>query len=280
MKDFIVFGLLLLAANGFAQELYPYTEPASNMPSHSLSIKTTAIVQRDLQNDRTMQRYMPEVMLGLSKTWMAHAGINFSDMHQKGFIWEEARLYGKYRFYSNDEVHKHFRMAAFGLVSYSRNQLDRNEINLAMGDQSGLQGGLIATQLWNKFAISGTAAWNEVLDKKRNDKTYASQYAFQSLTYSLSGGYLLLPFRYKDYNQTNINLYMELLGGRNMNFPAEKYYVDLAPAVQAIFASTAKLNLGYRFQLGSDIDRLAKASFLVSFEYIFLNALKKRSVQR
>lgn len=279
MKFFFVCCFLLFAAGVFAQELYPYTEPASNMPSHSLSVKTTAIVERELHSNRTLQRYMPEAMLGLNKFWMMHVGVNFSNMYQQQFVWEGARLYGKYRFYSADEVHKHFRMAAFGLVSYSRNHLDHNEINLAMGDQSGVQGGLIATQLWNKFALSGTAAWNEVLDKKRNNKAYADQYAFQSLTYSLSAGYLLLPFRYRNYNQTNLNLYMELLGGRNMNFPTEKYYVDLAPSVQAIFASTAKLNLGYRFQLGTDIDRLAKNSFMVSFEYIFLNALKKNSSQ-
>jgi hypothetical protein len=86
----------------------------------------------------------------------------------------------------------------------------------------------------------------------------------------------MLPVEYKDYSQTNLNLYVELLGGRNINFPDEKYFVDLAPAVQAIFNSTAKLSAGYRFQLSSDIYRLTKNSFMVSFEYLFLNALRKK----
>lgn len=266
--------LLLTATPAFAQELFPYAEPASNMPSHSLSVKTSAFFQSDAQSGRALQRYMPELMFGLNKKWMVHAGVNFSDMHQQSLNWEGARLYGKYRFYSADEVHKHFRTAAFVTAAYSRNPLDRNEINLQMGEQSGVQGGVIATQLWNKFAISSTVGWNEVLNSERFDKLYANRYAFQSINYSLSTGYLLLPFEYKNYNQTNLNLYLELLGGRNIHFPSENYYLDLAPSVQAIFSSTAKLNLGYRFQLASDISRLSKNSFMVSFEYIFLNALK------
>lgn len=206
---------------------------------------------------------------------MLHLRTTVSNMHQPQMIWEGARLYAKYRFLANDDVHKHFRAAAFAAAAFSRNHLDHNEINIAMGDQSGVQGGLIATQLWNKFAFSATGSWNEVLNNERWNKMYPDRYAVHAVNYSLSAGYLLLPFEYKDYSQTNVNLYAELLGSRNIAF-REKYYVDFAPSVQAIFSSTAKLNLGYRFQLSSDIDRLAKNSWMISFEYIFLNALKKK----
>jgi hypothetical protein len=219
---------------------------------------------------------MPEVMFGLSKTWMLHLSTTLSNMHRPGLVWEGLKVYGKYRFFSNDDVHKHFRMAVFGAAAYSRNHLDRNEINIGMGDQSGLQGGLIATQLWNKIAFSATGSWNEVLNSDRWNRAYANRYAVRSVNYSLSAGYLLLPFQYQDYTQTNLNLYAELLGSRNVNFPQEKYYVDFAPSVQAIFNSTAKVNVGYRFQLSSDIYRLSKSGWTVGFEYIFLNALKKK----
>lgn len=275
MKQLFLFGLLLATLACSAQELFPYTEPASNMPAKSLSLKSTVMYYVENTSGKNFQRYMPELMLGRNKKWMTHLGAGFSNMQQERLIWEGVRVYNKYRFLSNDDVHKHFRMAAYALAAYSRNDLDRNEINLAMGDQSGLASGLIATQLWNKLAVSGTAGWNEVLSKRRGNKQYADQYAFQAVNYSLSAGYLLLPFAYKSYNQTNLNLYVEMLGSRNVNFPAEKYYLDLAPSVQAIFNSTAKLNLGYRFQLRGDIFRTAKNSFLLSFEYIFLNALKR-----
>lgn len=258
-----------------AQELYPYTEPASNMPAKSISAKLGVMLMKDEHSSRTLQRYSPEIGFGLNKEWMVHTGVTFSDMHQSKFIFESARLYTKWRFLSVDDVHKHFRMAAFGAATYSKNHLDHNEINL-MGDQSGVQAGLIATQLWNKFALSASGSWNEVLDKERRQKVYPQQYAFSAVNYSLSAGYLLFPIEYKDYDQTNVNFYAELLGSRNMDWPEERYYLDLAPSLQFIFKSTGKLNLGYRFELASDIYRLSQNSFMISYEHIFLDALRKK----
>ncbi|NTS42260.1 hypothetical protein HRG84_15265 [Flavisolibacter sp. BT320] len=274
--SFLVVALVFFSSS-YAQELYPYSEPASNNPAQSVSVKAAAILHGDVHGDKTIQRYMPEVALGLSKKWMVKASANFSNMQQENLRWDGGRVYAKYRFLSNDEVHKHFRMAVFGAGTYSRNYLNHNEVNLGMGDQSGVQAGLIATQLWHKLAISGTVGWNEVLNEKRKDKSLQGIYAFQALNYSLSAGYLLLPVEYKDYDQTNLNLYVELLGGRNFNLPGETHFVDLAPSLQAIFSSTAKLNVGYRFQLSSDIYRMTKNSVMVSFEYLFLNALKRRA---
>lgn len=268
--------LLLVIVNITAQELYPYTEPASNMPAKSMSVKAAAMFGKGVHGSRTEQRYTPEVMFGLSKKWMVHGAITFSNMYENNLYYESARLYAKYRFLSNDDVHKHFRMAAFATAAYSRNHLQHNELNL-MGDHSGVQGGIIATQLWNKLAVSGTASLIEVFDKIRNDKTVPQQYAFEALNYSLSAGYLVLPVTYKDYNQTNLNVYAELLGGRNLDWKYEKQFLDLTTSIQLIFKSTSKLNLGYRFQLKSDIYRNMKNSWMVSYEYIFLNALKKKS---
>lgn len=258
------------------QELYVFSEPASNIPARSVSGKLSAMYGRGVHSDRILQRYSPEIMFGLNKNWMVRASAGFSDMHQPAFIFESARLYAKWRFLSIDEIHKHFRMAAYGSATYSRNHLDHNDINISGGDQGGVQAGLIATQLWDKLAVSGTIGINEVLDEERRKKLDPAPYAFRSLNYSLSAGYLLLPREYTDYRQTNLNLYLELLGSRNLDWPAEKYYLDLAPAVQLIFNSTSKLNIGYRFQLNSDIYRLMKNSWMISFEYIFLNALKKK----
>lgn len=275
MRKCLAVILVMIAANAKAQELYPFTEPASNMPANSISLKLSSMYGKGPHSERIMQRYTPEVMLGLNKKWMVHGSVSFSDMHQSYFYFESAKVYAKYRFYSKDDVHKHFRMAAFGSAIYSRNHLDYNEINM-YGDQTAVQAGVIATQLWNRLAISGTASLIEVIDEKRNDKHLPQQYAFENLSYSFSAGYLVLPRVYKDYDQTNLNIYAELLGGRNLDWKYEKYYLDLAPSVQLIFKSTSKLNIGYRFQLKSDIYRLMKNSWMISYEYIFLNALKKK----
>lgn len=276
MKKIFCIACIAFSANLCAQELFTYTEPASNRPAYSLALKNASMLQRSIHSGGLTQRHMPEVMFGVNRNLMLSAATSFSNMHQSSLLWQGARLYAKYRFLSNDGVHKHFRMAAFGAASYSRNRLDYNEVNIGMMEQSGAQAGLVATQLWNKFALSATGSWNEVLNAERWEKSYAGRYAVRSVTYSLSAGYLLLPAEYKDYRQTNVNLYAELLGSRNTGFAKEKYYVDLAPSVQAIFNSTAKLNVGYRFQLSSDIYRMATNSWLVSFEYLFLNALKRK----
>ena len=268
--------LFLVVVNTTSQELYPFTEPASNMPAKSMSFKMTAMFGRGVHGSGLEQRYSPEIMFGLSKKWMVHGAISFSNMYGKSLYLESTRTYIKYRFLSIDDVHKHFRMAAFVMGAYSRNNLQHNELNL-MGDHSGVQAGIIATQLWNKLAISATISETEVFDRKRSVETLPQQYAFQALNYSLSAGFLVLPVVYKDYNQTNLNVYAELLGGRNLDWKYEKYFLDLAPSIQLIFKSTGKLNIGYRFQLKSDIYRNMKSSWMISYEHIFLNALKKRN---
>ncbi len=275
MKKLLFLLLLYFAQQATAQELYVFSNPASNVPAASLTLKNGSMFNRSIHTDKIVQRHMPEVMLGLNKNLMVSANATFSNMHSsKKVDFESWRLYVKYRFLSKDELHKHFRMAVFAAGSYSNNHLDHNEINF-MGDQSGIQAGIIATQLWHKLAVSGTVSYNEVLQDREWKKDPLGLYAYSALNYSLSAGYLLFPKEYKDYRQTNFNIYCELLGSRLLDFNKEKYYIDLAPAVQFIFNSKAKLNLGYRFQLAGDIYRLSKRMYYVSYEHTFLGLLKK-----
>lgn len=271
---FIAF-FLLIAAAARAQELYVFSDPASNVPAHSVSAKITAgYMPPQPWNDRLMQRYAPEVMLGLSKKFMLRAGATFADVHTSGFGWESVYLYGKYRFLSRDELHSHFRMAAYLEGSYSRVPFHNEEINL-IGDKSGVQAGVIATQLWHKFALSGTVSHTQVLHSSRSSKiTYIPSRIYQAMNYSVSAGYLLLPREYKDYRQTNLNLYTEVLAQQSLD--RSRYYVDVAPAVQLIFNSTTKLNVGYRFQVGGNMQRMAESSWMIGLDHTFLNALKPR----
>ncbi len=277
MKHFIFLLLIFCSFIAKGQELYVFTEPASNMPAKSISVRLTGMFMGpQVWNDRPMQRYIPEVMLGLNKNLMLHVGTTFGDMHTSNFAWESIYLYGKYRFLSKDEIHKHFRMAVFADASHTRAPFHNDEITL-QGDKSGVQLGLIATQLWHKLAVSGTVSHTQVLDKSRNSKNviYVPSRVYQAMNYSLSAGYLLLPREYTDYKQTNLNLYTEVLAQQSLDRKA--YYVDLAPALQLIFNSNMKLNVGYRFQVGGTMQRMAKTSWLISLERTFLNALKRKS---
>lgn len=260
--------LLVMTIVARSQELYVYTDPASNVPARSISPKISALhVPNPNFEARTMQRIVPEVMIGLNKDWMLRANLSFANMHTERFRWESFYLYGKYRFLSRDDIHRHFRMAAFMDVSYSRNPYHFDEISL-VGDKTGVQAGIIATQLWNKLAVSGTLSHTQALHKSRKEATSAAYpLPYQAVNFSLSAGYLVLPKEYTDYRQTNLNLYVEFLSQQTID--PGRYYIDMAPALQLIFNSNTKVNLGYRFQLGSDMLRMAREGWMVSLERTF-----------
>ncbi len=202
---------------------------------------------------------------------MLHTSASFSDFYSSGLRFESINSYAQYRFFSKDALYKHFRMAAFAEAAYSVNKPFYDELSLK-GDQTGVQAGLIATQLIHKLAISSTVGIVQSLQKERWQKE-ESEFPYQAFNYSVSAGYLLLPKEYTDYRQTNLNIYAEFLGQQSLD--KQKYYLDFAPGIQLIFNSQAKLNAGYRFPVSSNMHRMSNSSLLLSFEWLFFNALKK-----
>ncbi len=271
MKPLLLAAFLFATMQTTAQELYVFTEPASNMPANSFGILQSAKILQNEYYNRTVQRHNTELMFGLNKNLMIHAAATFSNMYTPKLSFESVRLYGKYRFYSKDEMYRHFRMAAFTEASYNKNELEYDELGLE-GDNSGLQLGLIATQLLHKLAISSSASVISYAG------TYTSHSAtihqpFTALNYSLSAGYLIFPKEYTDYNQPNINIYLEFLGQKSLD--QTRHMLDIAPAIQIILKSQAKINFGYRHQLMGNMHRMSTNSWLIELEWTFLNALKK-----
>lgn len=272
--------LMLVLGNGQSQELYVFSEPASNVPAKSLSFKYGGkwLREKSPTHEHISSRHMLETSLGISKKLMLRPAITFGNMYnaypdqQQKF--ESVSLYMKYRFLSIDEVHKHFRASFYAKGLYSRNPLLYDELTVD-GDQSAVQFGLITTQLIKKLAISASGSIHQVLDGERFLKYGGPRrFGYQAFNYSLSAGYLLLPKKYKSYDQTNFNIYLEVLGGKGIDRTYN--FMDLAPAIQFIFKSSSKLNLGYRFQLDGNAYRMATSSAYISFEKTFLNKLGKR----
>ncbi len=259
--------LVLLAGKVNSQELYVFTEPASNMPAKSIGIRITNEGQFVPNfNSRTM----PEVMVGFNKNLMAHVQGFFSDMDGR-YKFEGASIYAKYRFFSVDDLKSHFRIAAFGRYSRSNRSAHSEDVNLE-GDNSGAQAGLIFTQLLHKLALSANVSYSKVIPGRPVYEQHGFR-ADQMIGYSLSSGYLLLPFTYKDYNQPNLNLYIELLGKTNPM--SGNNYLDLAPAIQVVLNSRTRVDLGYRFQVRGNMDgRYFKNMYLVRMEFNFFNVLK------
>lgn len=279
LKFIVVFAMIMASHFSItAQELYVFSDPASNVPAKSLSLKyASKWMNEDMfMSKMLMSRHMVDASIGINKKWMIRPAFTFGDMFSHGaFRWESASIYSKYRFYSQDDIHRHFRAAAFFKALYSKNDLEFEELN-ADGDQSVLQGGLILTQLINKLAISSTLALTEVTNRERwKDYPGPRDYNYRSFNYSLSAGYLVLPRQYTSYKQTNFNVYLELIGSKGLD--RKYYFIDLAPAVQFIFNSNTKLNIGYRFQAKGNAYRMSNAAPSISFsvERTFFNTFKK-----
>ncbi|MBB5623090.1 hypothetical protein HDE69_004173 [Pedobacter cryoconitis] len=261
-----VFFLLGGSLRAGAQELYVFTEPASNMAAKSIGVRITNEGIFNGGGNRTM----PEVMFSFNKNLMTHFQGFFSDMDGK-YRLEGGSVYAKYRFLSIDDTQRHLRAAVFGRVSTSKRPTYTEDINLE-GDNSGVQGGIVVTQLLHKLALSGTLSYTKAFDVE-SQRVPGTLQPDQMIGYSLSSGYLVLPFVYKNYNQPNFNVYFEMLGKTN---PANgKSYLDLAPALQVILNSRTRIDLGYRFQVAGDMaGRYNKNMYLVRAEFNFFNVLK------
>jgi len=190
----------------------------------------------------------------------------FQDQQQ----FESFRIYAKYRFLSKDELHRHFRMAVHSSYSWSNNPLVYQELNLE-GDNRGWQSGIIATGLLNKLAVSGGLSYIH-LQRGARKINFGFPFSEQALLYNVSAGYLLFPFKYKSYQQLNVNLYCEFLGQQNTDL--QRGFIDVAPAIQLIVASKMRINAGARLQLSGNAHRMANEAVYVSLEYYILNALK------
>ena len=258
--------LLLLSIKSYSQELFVYTEPASNMATNNVGVRIMASAMNRKSNNDINFHLMPELMYGVSDKIMVHTAA-FVSNRNGSLVGEGGSVYAKYKFLNNDEVQKHFRMATYGRYSFNNADIHQEEINL-VGHNSGYEAGLVATQLLHKFAISSSVGY---LRAQNNGGKYEfpSNQPNTVSNYTLSFGKLMLPKKYKDYGQSNLNLMCEFLGQTLLQ--NGKSYFDIAPSVQLIIDSKMRIDVGYRHELYSSMQRSAPNGFLVRFEYNFFN---------
>lgn len=189
-------------------------------------------------------------------------------------------MYAKYRLLSRDGDKKHFRIAGYATASWLQVAHDEAEPDL-LDDTKGFGAGVITTWLKGHFAVSATGGCILPLDYHGGipdeygnglpDVPATVKYG-RAVNYSFSFGYLLLPRRYRDYRQTNINLYAEFVGKsytdgqvflENLGAPGATYeikgtavtvfapnnYVEAHPGVQAIIGSNLRLDFSAGFPL-------------------------------
>ncbi|MFM6977036.1 MAG: hypothetical protein ACKOW2_09355 [Sphingobacteriaceae bacterium] len=264
-KYFLLLGLFISSLSIFAQELYVSTEPASNMPKDGVALRLSH--EGSFQNSQ--KRIIPEVMLGLDKNLMVHASAYLSNFYQSKTQLNGWSTYAKYRFLSNDSTNWHFRGAAYAKYASFNNPVTYQEINLE-GNNSGVQVGVVFTQLLHKLALSGSVNYTKALNN-RSGNLFPDNLADESIGYTFSSGLLVYPKLYRNYKQTNINLYLEFLGKSNIG--TNQHLMDAAPAVQFILNSNLRIDLSQRIQLWNNMSRAGKNMFLVRLEYNLFNVL-------
>lgn len=263
-----MFIILLFFQSLNAQELFVFTEPASNMPSRSIGIRASNWLMYDKSNAHLNYQFIPELMWGANKNLMIHLDGFFTNQHGN-FHGVGFGTYAKYRIYTADDVNRHFRLAGYGRISFNNSAIFQEEIDLTRNN-TGYAFGLIATQLLHKQAISAAISFAQAYNNGTENK-FPSTQPDRGINFSISTGRLILPKTYLNYKQTNVNLMFELLGQHLLG--SDKSFIDGAPAVQFIFNSQTRLDIGYKFQIYSNMDRIANNGLMIRLEHLLFNAL-------
>lgn len=308
MKIVVCISLLFLSAITDAQELYPNTEPASNLPKGVLAFRLANQIHQEVNQTRLWQGY--RFMFGINEKLTISQTFNFSNHHgyklPADFIkanadstayYTEGRQLGnyypyqfenfdlnfKYRFYTNDKPHEHLRFAAYLDLAGGNEAHDEAEPSL-MGDNSGAALGFIGTYLKNKFAASITIGAIAPYRYSQTRPKIVMKYG-NAINYSLSLGYLVLPFTYKSYKQTNVNVYVEFMGKsyeaaqvyykgekvstHNVPSLAKGNYLEIRPAIQFIFLSNTRLDISFSRAILNQTYVKTNTPFYINLQHSF-----------
>jgi hypothetical protein len=172
LKKLIAILLVLSPFCASAQELYPLSEAASTLPKGTLGVRVFSEAYKEVSQWRNMSaiRLMygitPRLSVYMTGIASNHhgkknaTGISFSQYTgARGplpYKFNGVHVYAKYRFLSRDGENSHFRMAGYAEGAYVHTTHHETEPDLMMGDNKGWGGGLIATYLLKKFAVSAT----------------------------------------------------------------------------------------------------------------------------
>jgi hypothetical protein len=268
-RNILIIVVLLFCNTAKTQELFSFTEPASNMAAKGVGVRLNNYFMKDIHTNTFNYHLLPEVMVGLSKKIMIHAEAFLSNRENR-FVAEGGSVYAKYRFFSSDDVHSHFRLAAYGRYSFNNSTIHQPAIDF-FGHNSGYELGMIATKLINKVAISSSVSTLHATDNSNNKFVFGDKNR-NAINYTLSIGKLLLPKEYTSYKQLNVNAMIELLGQTNTR--TKESYLDIAPVVQFIINSRLRLDAGYRIPINTKLHRTAAEGGLLRIEYNFFNVFK------
>ncbi len=318
----LIFFLCISAAS--AQELFPHNEPASSIPKGVLGIRVFGESFREVKTQRNMGvlRLMygltPKLSVMASAIGANHHGDNLPEnlithihtgsqsiystqnIQAYPFRFNGFNFYAKYRFLTSDEKNEHFRMALYGEWSNVKQAHAEAQPDL-LDDTRGYGGGFITTYLKNRFAASLTSGfiipiyYEETVPLHTvpshvgsSIPTFTELHYGRAIQYNLSFGYLLYPKEYKNYEQTNWNIYLEFIGKAyeaakviKDGLPIETqtyalnagHSIEVYPGIQAIVASNLRIDFSVGFNLVNDFTPL----YMIGVQrYFYFNKRKKQ----
>jgi hypothetical protein len=269
MKTYLLLITILICQKSIGQELFLLTDPASNVPANSLGVNVLQSAFEEKMESGYNYHLMPEITYGLNRNLMFRASAFVSNINSQ-LVTEGGSFMAKYRFYSEDDLNSHFRLAAYGRYSFNNADIHQEQIDI-MGHNTGFETGIIATKLIKKVAISATVSFEKAFDNKPS-YPFPDNLGDNATNYTLSFGKLMYPKKYTSLKQTNINLMVEFIG-QTINENG-KSYLDVVPVVQFIFNSQARLDLAYRRELVSSMVRSAPNGVYLNLYYTFFNVVK------
>jgi len=297
----LIYFLFCLPLFVSAQELFPYNEPASNVPKGVLGIRTYGEIYQEGNIHRNMGAL--RLMYGLTSKLSIAVTVSESNHHnshlptdsilvkhqfingqhiyttttKQNIVIEEQYPYSfngfyffaKYRFITKDGQNTHFRTAVYGEYSTVNQPFPHAEPNLMM-DTKGYGGGLIITYLKNRFAVSLTSgviipgSYQETVAQTAGSPVLTNtilEYG-RSTKYNLSFGYLVFPKEYKNYNQVNYNLYLEFMG---KTYEAATVYQD----GKILPIQSVDLSAGNYIDVCPGIQAIVKSNLRIDFSMGF-----------
>lgn len=266
MKGLRLYMALLFCQLVSSQELFVVTDPASNIPSNSLSARMGNSLFEEKFESGYNYHLMPEFSYGFNKNLMFRATAFISN-RANSLVTEGGSFYSKFRFYSKDDINSHFRLAAFGRYSFNNSDIHQEQIE-TMGHNSGFEVGLVATKLIHKVAISSSLSFEKAFDNTSRNP-FPDNLGNSATNYAFSIGKLMYPKTYTSFKQTNINLMLEFLG-QTINENGRSS-LDMIPAVQFIINSQARIDVAYRHEIMSSMYRTAPNGFYLNLEYNLYN---------
>ncbi|MFT6845772.1 MAG: hypothetical protein ACJAUV_001970 [Flavobacteriales bacterium] len=303
------------------QEFFLHNEPASTIPKGVLGVSafresfSEINTQRNMLAIRLKYGLTPRLSVYLTATGSNHHGdrlpedfINHTHVGSQTFFFTQPikkgvsypnkfsgfHAYAKYRFLSVDGKNKHYRMALYGEWSNLDNAHDEAEPNL-LDDNNGYGGGIITTYLKNRLAISfstgliipGDYEESLTLDELNSAPTATLIKYGRAVIYNLSFGYLIYPKEYKNYSQTNWNVYLEFNGkayekariyqnneelATQSNAHKSGHYVEVHPGIQKIINSKLQIDLSVGFNIINKSYARFYPLYMIGIQrYIFFN---------